>query len=282
MKEHDERNDPRRVLCWGDSVTEGMAMPVGKDYPARLQALLGVSYLVLNSGDGGENTITIPARQGAVRLTTAKQIVFSAGESAVNIGDESDNGFRTQDGGKIKLTAALGRQIPVNPVSVGGMECSLYFENFKWNTPTTPITYTLWLKRGDGAVETPLAIPAGTPVEFASARAVKDAWCEIFFMGANGGWDWDVGKLIAQIKSMVARRGDDRPYLVVVPFWKNFPEEGKAIFKTAFGQHAVEFPVRDSLCLRNRPDVHLNEEGYALLAELLYSRCLELGYIYGK
>ena len=45
-------------------------MPCGKDYPVRLQALLGADYLVLNSGDGGENSITIPARQGAIRLTT--------------------------------------------------------------------------------------------------------------------------------------------------------------------------------------------------------------------
>ena len=63
----------RRVLCWGDSVTEGMAMPRGKDYPSRLQALLGPGYEVLNSGDGGENTVTIPARQGAVPLATPRR-----------------------------------------------------------------------------------------------------------------------------------------------------------------------------------------------------------------
>ena len=278
MKEKNKRNGPRRVLCWGDSVTEGMSMPCGKDYPARLQALLGADYFVLNSGDGGENSITIPARQGAVPLTTAERIVFSAGESSVKIGDASDNGFRTPLGDKIKLTMPLGRQIPINPVRIAGREFTVFFRDFRWNTPTSPISYTLWLNRDEAASGAPLEIPAGTAVEFASASAVRDAYCEIVFMGGNGGWDNDVGKLVAQIKSMVARRGEERPYLVLVPYWRKFPEEGKAVFKAAFGRHAVEFPVRDSLCLGNRPDVHLNEDGYALLAELLHSRGLELGY----
>ena len=272
----------RNVLCWGDSVTEGMAMPRGKDYPARLQALLGPEYRVFNSGDGGENTITIPARQGAVTLATAEQIDFPAGESAVKIGDQDDNGFHTPNGDKIKLTAALGRQIPVNPVRIGDADYRLFFRDFTWNTPTNPITYTLWLQRDESAAKPSLSIPVGTPVKFASVDAVPDAWCEIFLMGANGGWNKDVGTLIAQIRAMIARRGEDRPYLVVVPYWRSFPEKGKPEFKAAFGNHAVEFPVEDSLCYKNRPDVHLNEDGYALLAELLHTRGEELGYWPGK
>ncbi len=268
----------RNVLCWGDSVTEGMAMPRGKDYPARLQALLGPDYKVFNSGDGGENTITISARQGALPLATAGQIDFPAGETAVRIGDQGDNGFHTPDGDKLKLTAALGRQIPANPVRIGDASYTLFFRDFMWNTPTNPITYTLWLKRDEAGAEAPLAIPTGTRVAFASADAVPDAWCEIILMGANGGWNKDVATLIAQIRAMLARRGEDRPYLVVVPYWRSFPEKGKADFKAAFGRHAVEFPVEDSLCYKNRPDVHLNENGYALLAELLHARGAELGY----
>ena len=111
---------PRRVLCWGDSVTEGMAMPRGKDYPAQLQSLLGEGYRVLNSGDGGENSVTIPVRQGAYRIVTADAITFPAGETTVTIGDAFDNGFHTIAGEKIMLTAALGRMIPVNPVEIGG------------------------------------------------------------------------------------------------------------------------------------------------------------------
>ncbi|MBR4258591.1 MAG: hypothetical protein IKQ17_06140 [Kiritimatiellae bacterium] len=266
----------RNVLCWGDSVTEGMAMPRGKDYPARLEALLGDGYKVFNSGDGGENTITIPARQGAVSLKTAAPIAFSAGEAAVQIGDANDNGFHTPAGEKIKLTAALGRKIPVNPVKIGKDSYKLSFRDFRWNSPTNKISYTLWLSRDESRAQQ--TIPAGTPVKFASADAVPGAYCEIFFMGANGGWGKDVDTLISQIRAMVARRGEDKPYLVIVPYWRGFKPEQKATFKAAFGRHAVEFPVEDSLCFKNRPDVHLNENGYALLAQLLHERGAELGY----
>ena len=269
---------PKTVLCWGDSVTEGMAMPRGKDYPSQLQALLGPGYAVLNAGDGGENTITIPARQGAVALATAAPIAFPAGERTVRIGDADDNGFHTPAGERIKLTAALGRDIPVNPVRIGTETYTLSFRNFRWNSPTNRISYTLWLARGKRGSEKPLAIPAGTPVSFASTAAAPTAACEIFFMGANGGWDNDIDKLIAQIRAMVARRGEDKPYLVIVPYWGGFPQAKKDAFKAAFGRHAVEFPVEPTLCYRNRPDVHLNERGYALLARLLHARGTELGY----
>ena len=53
-------NPTRKILCWGDSVTEGMRMPPGKDYPARLAALLGDGYRVFDSGDGGEDATSTP------------------------------------------------------------------------------------------------------------------------------------------------------------------------------------------------------------------------------
>lgn len=268
----------RRVLCWGDSVTEGMAMPKGKDYPAQLEALLGDGYKVFNSGDGGENSITIPARQGAVKLATAEAITFPAGVSTVKIGDASDNGFHTLAGEKIMLTAALGRKIPVNPVKIGKDEYKLSFQGFRWNSPTNKISYALMLSRSEEGAAKAVTIPSGTPVKFASVDAVKDAYCEIFFMGGNGGWGKDVNKLISQMRAMIARRGESKPYLVLVPYWRGFTDQQKEVFKAAFGRHAVEFPVEDSLCYKNRPDVHLNENGYALLAKLFHERGAELGY----
>ena len=66
--------------------------------------------------------------------------------------------------------------------------------------------------------------------------------------------------------------------LTAVEYGENFSTLLKDKFKESFGRHAVEFPVEDSLCYRNRPDVHLNADGYALLAELLHARGAELGY----
>lgn len=269
---------PRKILCWGDSVTEGMAMPRGKDYPAQLELLLGEGYKVFNSGDGGEDSVTIPVRQGAYKIATAEEITFPAGEGTVKVGDASDNGFHTSAGEKIKLTAALGRKIPVNPVKIGNASYKLSFKDFRWNSPTNKISYALLLTRDAGSSDRAVTIPAGTPVEFASAAEAPGAYCEIFFMGANGGWNNKIEKLISQYRAMIARRGENKPYLVIVPYWKRFSQENKDKIKEAFGRHAVEFPVEDSLCYKNRPDVHLNEHGYALLAKLLHERGAELGY----
>lgn len=291
------------VACWGDSVTEGMAMPRDKTYPARLQDRLGSGYKVLNSGCGGENSVTIPVRQGAYRLATAAEISFKAGEDKVMIGDGNDNGFRTPDGSKIKLTSALGREIPVNDVVIGKDSFRLSFTEFRWNTATNPIMYKLWLSRKDSAKA--LAIPAGTPVKFASTDVSKRAACEIVFMGANGGWNNDIEVLIGNHRAMLERRGKGRPYLVIVPYWGGFRKDFADAFKAAFGKNAIDFRgeaikrglafeglrpteldrremaagrVPPSLLYRNRPDVHMNEYGYDFLAQLVYERGKELGY----
>jgi len=293
----------KTVICWGDSITEGMAMARAETYPARLQAFLGGEYRVLNSGDGGENTITIPARQGCLALKTAKPIQFAAGEKRVMIGDGEDNGFRTHAEEKIKLTSALGREIPVNPVKIGTQSYRLSFTEFKWNTPGHPISYKLWLNRDDFAVSQ--VIPGGTPVVFSSVDAAKDAYCEIFLMGANGGWGNKVERLIAGYRKMIAVRGEDKPYLAVVPYWGGFTEAQAAAFKAAFGDHTVDFRgeslrrgleveglveteldkaeksqgrVPPSLLYRNRPDCHMNARGYDFLARLVYERGKALGY----
>ena len=264
----------KTVLCWGDSITEGMAMPRGKDYPGRLQALLGPGWKVLNSGDGGENAVTIPARQGAFPLVTSAPVVFPAGVKRVKVGDAADNGIRTAKGDRISLTAALGREIPANPVRIGGRDYTLSFEGFRWNTPTNRISYTLNLSRAEaGPAET---IPAGAPAAFASAAYAPAAACEIYLMGANGGWNDDVDHLISLYRAMIARRGEAAPYLVIEPYW--LPAKQKDAFRAAFGPRLVPFAPTVEQCFRKRRDVHLNEEGYDRLARAVFARGRDLGY----
>ena len=52
------RSDPIRVACVGDSITYGYmsSNPSTKSYPARLQELLGDSYVVRNFG---RNSVTL-------------------------------------------------------------------------------------------------------------------------------------------------------------------------------------------------------------------------------
>ena len=293
----------RVVLCWGDSITEGMAMPQGKSYPACLQRLLGSGYTVLNSGDGGEDAVTICARQGALELRTSKEIRFGKGQDKVKIGDAADNGISTPDGRPLRLTAALGRQVPVNDLTIAGRRYRLKLENFKWNTATNPISYQAWLERVEG--DEPLVLTSGTPVALASETASGTAACEIVLMGANGGWNNRVEDLIELYRKMINRRGPDGAYLAIVPYWYGFTPEQEKAFCRAFGSHAVLFReeairrglaeegltptdpdrsemaagrVPTSLLYQGKVDVHMNEYGYDFLAKLVFEQGRKLGY----
>ena len=58
---------------------------------------------------------------------------------------------------------------------------------------------------------------------------------------------------------------------------ERLPAEGQGVLQGGV-RPARRRVVADALCYRNRPDVHLNADGYALLAELLHARGAELGY----
>ena len=81
------------IVCWCDSLTASHTNGTGykgmvkgwikgdDSYPGVLQDLLGDGYDVVNSGVGGENTLTIMARQGAYPMLLAHDVVlFNDGE----------------------------------------------------------------------------------------------------------------------------------------------------------------------------------------------------------
>lgn len=287
-------NNTNTILCWGDSITEGMAMR-DRSYPSRLQEMLGNNYTVINAGDGGENTITILARQGALKLFTENEIIFKNGEDSVVIGNQDGNGFTSKNGEKLKLTALLGNQLPVNDVEICKKKFTISLKNFSW----TPITYTAVLKRNDK--DSVLKIPKGSQVILNNTDLTKNGGIDIYLMGANGGFDKSAEKLVNQYKMMIDYHGSDR-YIIVAPFWSADYDEA---LEEAFASHIVNFrkeacenglkfegliPTDEdlerielgrtppSLCYKNKPDVHLNEYGYHFLAHLVYEKGKELNF----
>ncbi len=284
------------IACWGDSVTEGMGMSEGNSYPEQLEKMLGQRYRVMNSGDGGEKTLAIMARQGAFKLYTERDITFEAGKAAAVIGDFDDNGFVSASGDKIGLTQALGRNLSVNDVTIGGKTYTLGFQgNFIWSPS---ISYTMLLTRKN--CDSALTIPAGTPVVFNNSDVATTDYCDIYFMGANGGFS-GANQLVEQYQAMIDHHGNDR-YLIIIPYWTGEYDDA---FEAAFGDHAVNFrelavangldyenitptsadnariarnAVPASLCYNNTPDVHLNANGYHYLAHVLYDRGTQLGF----
>ena len=298
---------PRLIVsCWGDSLTEGMRMINGNDFPSLLNNMLGTNkYDVLNGGDGGEDTITIMARQGALKIFTSNQITFKAGDVSVRIGDGKGNGFETADGEVIRLTPPLGREMPINNITIGSRQYKLVFKNFDWSDRSCEV----YLERTRG-FDSALTIKKGTRAKFASADLAKTNHCDIYLMGCNGGYGSnknDYKALIAQHQQMIDYRGNDN-YLVIIPYWTD--NIFTKYFIEAFGDKAIDFRtaatdqsiLEDTLhliltdldktqiassqkiippCLRlnnSSTDVHLNKTGYLLLAQLLHKRGRELGY----
>lgn len=280
------------VLCWGDSITEGMAMR-DKSYPTVLQNLLGNNYTVINAGDGGENTVTIAARQGGLKLFTENEIVFEKGEDTVVIGNQDDNGFISSNDEKIALTALLGNQLPINDIEICSEKFTLKLKDFSW----TPITYTAVLKRRNS--EEIFKIPKGSSVILNNTDVTVKGGIDVYLMGANGGFDKSPQKLVNQFKIMVDYHKSDR-FIIVAPFWS--PDYDEAL-EQEFPRHIVNFRkmacekglefeglvateedlerialgrTPPSLCYKNKPDVHLNEYGYHFLAYLVYEKGKEL------
>lgn len=298
----DDKDSPLTISCWGDSLTEGMGIAAAYNYPSVLNDYLGrEKYTVLNGGDGGEDSITIMARQGAVKIYTSNKIDFKEGDIEVKIGDGSGNGFETAEGQVIRLTPPLGREMPVNDITIGEEKYQIVQKNFDWAGRTCEV----YLKRTTN-IDNAVSIEKGTEVKFASTDIAKTNHCDIYLMGGNGGYNNDVKTLIEQYKKMIEHRGNEN-YLVLVPYWTagNATQE----FINAFGDKAVDFltPATDKNILENeleitlsdldnqylavRRDVppclklnnnanegHMNEKGYKLLAKVIYEQGKELGY----
>ena len=81
-------NDKKKeIICWGDSLTAPHAnkgikgkvksmLNYNLSYPEYLQNILSSDYQIINAGVGGENTLTIMARQGAYPMKLAHDVVI--------------------------------------------------------------------------------------------------------------------------------------------------------------------------------------------------------------
>ncbi len=287
-----------KITCWGDSLTEGMAMPEDKTYPAQLNKMLGDGYQVLNGGDGGENSFTISARQGARDLYAAKDIIFESGVMSVDIGTDGDGlDFASKDGAqRLKMLGWLGHQIDMTDIVIDGNDYKLKFKNggYDWSHRNNEFILT----RSEG-IDTKITICKGTPI-YLSGRESSDI--QIYYAGCNNKPPYNTSEaIISDIKAMISFHGSDK-YLVIIPHWSDAHDSA---FVEEFGRRAInlrmasikygleheklpktdddaELMARGSMpvSLRYKNDkneVHLNENGYHFFAHIIYERGAELG-----
>jgi hypothetical protein len=202
------------VALRGDSITWGAAPENGIYWSLILQNLLGSKYQVVNCGVGGENAVSIPARQGAIPMYNSLPFTLPSSTNNVAVGRINDwfyDGFfkSTLDDAYVQvLVQGEGRDInTINPCVIDGIECTLssVIEN------QNPLNIQYYIKRNE-AGEARL-IDAGNVLHTNEAITLKPH-ASIYFMGTNDGWI-DVDDLIERYKRMIAFDNVGKRFLVV-------------------------------------------------------------------
>lgn len=282
-----------RIICWGDSITEGMGMSDGSTYPSVLQKLLGTKYRVLNGGASGEKSWTIAARQGAYKVTLDRDLVFNPDYGSVYLDGKNGPNLIVDDGSILDISewgGAFNNDIPCKKVYISGKEYTLAISD-----KTLEIVREEYNKK--------LVIKKGTEVVLDSAKKQQGSYCEIFYIGANDGIQ-EPEKLVARYKAMAKRQGSNR-YIVIIPQWDTRYTEA---LKEEFGDKALD--IREKMCAidaekefgyylssddkarmrqgkfpllymyenKEGETLHFSKEGYNVMAHVIYEHGKTLGY----
>ncbi len=280
-------NKGKVIVCWGDSITESMAMPEGYRYPQQLQGSIDAQYKVINAGVGGERSDAILSRANAIEFGLTADVVFAKGETTKNLDREM---FKVIGGDNI-IYQGFGFGLPMENVIIDGKPYT-----FECKTGTDYGFCTYILKRT--STES-LTIKAGTKVRFDYSKFYDSVHCNIVLMGANDG-ERGAEFIIEKYKKLEAQNPN---FIAIIPFWG---DDLTKEFKAAFGDKAldirnymmtqahIDYDVTltelDGYCIKKgmipgtynyqnkRGDCHLNELGYKILADRVYKKGVELGY----
>lgn len=279
------------VICYGDSITEGMGMSKTDNYPAVLQSIIdkkstqSKTLEVINAGVSGETSNTIMSRANAISFVVAEDISFYAGEDEVKLPARF---FQTADGGEIRYRyGKLGNGLSAKEVFIDGKPYTLSGKGEDQYT----------ISREDDSAD--LTIPKGAEVKFDYSDQYDKAYCAVVLMGANDG-GMEVDELIANYKKIAAT---SEKFIAIIP---HYGSDCTKQFTDAFGNATVnlreyckdkvwseynltkepkdEYYISEGLLSSKfvyegkKGDCHLNELGYKVLANLIYDKGVELGY----
>lgn len=310
-------DEKKVIVCWGDSLTaphsgNGIKGKIKRlitgdyDYPNYLQDMLGNTYEVVNAGVGGENTLTIMARQGAFPMKVAHDVVIDNTSQKTVVGNNDTVAFvSTYNGAKVsplmQYTWKQDGPSQINPCRIGKSQFLLSSEVRTYEN----YNYYLTPMNNQGTIE---ILKKGSIVETHAMRKLRGKYANVFFVGQNGGFK-DVSDLIRQIRAMIAYSQSNR--YVVISFHKTnhvintIPRmrEMEDSLRMYFGKHYINLreqmvksgqkyanlvPTKadaDSIAKGVVPpqlladDCHFTTKGYNIIAKLVFERMKELGYI---
>ncbi len=282
----EENKGINAVVCFGDSITEGMGMVDSERYPSVLGKYLENQYLVLNAGVGGETSFTISARANAVEFTVSEEMVFDVGVKEIVSHEKIFKGINKEE---VRFRYSLmGHELSITKPIIDGKPYTMRYEpNGK---------YILCRENADSK----LVIPVGAKIRFDYSDFFDNLYCAIVLMGANDGGQVPVYELINRYRK-IAETADN--FIAIIPFHGN---DCSAAFEAEFGNKCInvreyfkeavfedyniefteqdrrdiisgEIPVRFTYNNRHN-EVHLNSLGYKIMADLVYKKGVELGY----
>jgi putative flippase GtrA len=284
----------KNILCFGDSITEGMAMAREDSYPGVLASHLKSKYKIFNAGCGGENSYTIGARANALPFTFKNDVCFEKGVFEYVTDWEI---FKGINGELMRLRyGQMGRDLKINRVVVGDEIFDLRFEQVGEEENDK---YILTRKNADFK----RVIPAGTPVRFDYTHIYDEPYCVILMAGGNDNFaeEGTAQRLVERYKNVASLC--DR----FIPLIPHFTGDNVAkLFYETFGDicvdlreyckeqfwidNNIEKDEDDIKCINNGvmstkftyqnnyADCHLNELGYKTLADLIYKKGQELSF----
>ena len=284
------------VCCIGDSLTDGSGSTASRGYPYTLQQLLGSSFEVRNRGIGGEGSVKIASRMGALPMflepCTLKSSGTTTGLKVKNWlgGAEAKLLWR---GGRLNESEYSLDRFGINPVIIGGVE-----GNLKQYASDTSGEYRFErLTNGEKVV-------INRPTEIITKAQRDDtSGISVIWVGTND-TGWTVEEIANHIDYLVDMAMTDR-YIVIGLTSKAYHAdivEKNAYLKKRFGRHFLD--VRDyilsygladagitptaadtaALAEGEIPpslladDVHFRDAGYEIIGSCVYKKGVALGY----
>ncbi len=278
------------IVCIGDSLTAGTGGE-GVSYPAYMEELLWKDSLyipVRNLGVGGENTVTIAGRVGALPFRV-KSFTIPADNTPVEISFLAEENKKTEP--------LRQGEAGLNPCRIAGVEGRISIEQ---DAPEAA-EYTYYFTRSES--DEAVTVEEGTTVEITAKSAYKDG-IFIVFMGENGGFD-SIDDLITQQRAILSLQEKNKDKYLIVGITSGTAAERKeleAAMQEEFGEHYVNLreylssdgvydagiePAESDLaqmaegkipdCLLS-DEVHFTKKGYTVIAKKLYAYMKELGY----
>ena len=291
-------NGKETVNCWGDSLTRGVGVgdSYSKAFPYVLYGLLD-GREVINCGVGGENTINIASRQGGLP-NIVKPFTIPTNASKVEI--ELTNIYGGSTGillqGGSALDPTTGKYVmtaQINPCSINGVEGTLTYENGKY--------YFSRSENGESVI-----VSRPTSLITHAMKSMRDN-INIIWIGTNGGFTTST-ELIECIEAMIDYMSPiNKKYIVIgihhlvstvtetfetieknmaMHFGRRYINQRKYVVEYGLSDAGITPTAEDTTAISQGKippsllydNVHYNDKGYNIIANLVVERGKELGY----